>query len=287
MHNTRKFKVYCLAIKTILEEILINRSKKDLIYLLYYRIRNWGDAINPIFTSMLTSKKIVKLDIDAVRILHSLYNNKIKYLGIGSIIEHADENTIIWGSGLQGKKILTRSPLKIHAVRGPLTAKALKYSGINCPNIYGDPGLLFPLFYKPKKIVKKYKLGIACHISDVNNNNIVTFKKNKEIKIISMRKTSLELIDDINECENIISTSLHGLILGDAYQIPTFWGKISDKIPGKDFKFHDYHASLGLEIAKPLIINDKINLNDMIKKCTKREVNLDLQKLLESSPYKH
>ena len=286
MKNLRKIKVYALTFKYLVENSLIKRNEKNTINLLYYQIRNWGDAINPTFSSMLTTKKINKIDIDVKNLLHTYFSKKIKYLGIGSIIEHADRKTVIWGSGLQSPNCPKEVPLEICAVRGPLTASALSNSGIKCPNIYGDPALLFPYFYKPLEIKKKYKLGIVCHVVDSTNRAILRFKNNKEIKIISMRKTKLELIDEINECENIISTSLHGLVLGDAYKIPTAWAKASNKIAGKDFKFFDYHASIGFQIANPIMINNTTSEKNLTKGCVIRDIKIDMQKLFESCPYK-
>ena len=50
-------------------------------------------------------------------------------------------------------------PQKVLAVRGPLSRNYLLENGVDCPDVYGDPALLFPKYYKPH-IYKKYKLGI-------------------------------------------------------------------------------------------------------------------------------
>ncbi len=53
-------------------------------------------------------------------------------------------------------------------------------------------------------------------------------------------------IDHLCSCDVIISSSMHGLILGDAYGKPTLWVKFGDDVIGNDFKFYDYYASMGL-----------------------------------------
>lgn len=63
-------------------------------------------------------------------------------------------------------------------------------------------------------------------------------------------------IDELCSCDCVISSSLHGLIIAEAYGIPTLWVKFSDEINGDDFKFYDYYASIGLSVP-PLDLREK------------------------------
>lgn len=53
------------------------------------------------------------------------------------------------------------------------------------------------------------------------------------------------VIDQIYSCQSILSSSLHGLICADAYNIPNLW--LKQKLNEGDFKFLDYFASQGRE----------------------------------------
>lgn len=60
-------------------------------------------------------------------------------------------NTEVWGAGIISENsLLKEKPSKVYAVRGPLTRQRLIKEGIDCPEIYGDPALLIPYYYRPK-----------------------------------------------------------------------------------------------------------------------------------------
>lgn len=281
MSLLRNTKVKLLDLKYSIQK----KINEDAIHLLHYQMRNWGDAINPRFASFLTNRPIVSVDIDALKGNPANYQHDL-HLGIGSIIHHATSNTVIWGSGLQEPIELLTKPKAITAVRGPHTREALLKQGIDCPDIYGDPALLLPRFYNPEGLAKTSKLGIISHIKDLQSPVFLKLKKHPDIKFISMRSNKLSLIDEALSCENIISTSLHGLVIADAYQIPARWIKVSNNIPGKDFKFHDYHASIGYDFKSgPLMLDQDADLKSIIKDCEIRELKINLEKLLSASPY--
>lgn len=281
MGSFRDFKVFILNHKYSIQK----RLHPDALRLIHYQMRNWGDSINPIFAGCLTDRKIISVDIDALKRDPHNYSNTM-YLGIGSIIHHANKNTIIWGSGLQEPRRLPEKPMKICAVRGPMTRKALLDQGLECPEIYGDPALLLPRFYQPKNRAKLYKLGIVSHIKDVRSPLFDRYRGDPSVKFISMRAHGLGLIDEFLACENIISTSLHGLVIADAYQIPALWIKVSNLIPGNDFKFHDYHASINAKIATASELDGSQAVNELAAKCEIRKLDIDLDNLLAHCPYR-
>ena len=201
-----------------------------------------------------------------------------------------DEKTFIWGAGaIRGKQPLRKKPEKILCVRGPLTRNYLLKQNIDCPECYGDPALLLPLLYT-SKCKRSYKIGILPHYVDLDNVFIhKLLKRDNSVKLIDFvhYRHWHDVVDEICSCEFIISSSLHGLILSDAYNTPNVWVKFSDKVYGNGFKFHDYYASVGRTNVSPVIINEVVNLEELVLKHKSRwqPIKIDLSGLVESCPF--
>ena len=155
----------------------------------------------------------------------------------------------------------------------PLTNKIFLKFGIECPENYGDPGLLMPLVYKPYTNSIKYCVGILPHYVDKTNlNNITSYLDNNKISyvildIMSAHKAQY-LVNQVCQCEYLITSSLHGIILGIAYNIKTIWVKFSNRVTGKDFKFYDFFSSLNINYT-PVNINENLfnNYLNVDKSC--------------------
>jgi pyruvyltransferase len=243
-----------------------------------YKDKNFGDILNPILFNLLTNK-------DAVPI-NAQYYKYPNYLMIGSILQNANKFSTIWGSGfISEKSICIEKPLKVCAVRGKLTRKKLLEQGIECPEVYGDPALLMPYVYVPK-VEKKYKLGIIPHYIDKSHEWLQKINNNDVLVIDLITDNPLSIIDQINSCESIASSSLHGLIISDAYRIPSVWIEFSDKLIGGYFKFHDYFSSVGKKIKQPYFITTKTSIEDLKNITSFEELKIDLKLLVESCPFK-
>ncbi|WP_052307650.1 polysaccharide pyruvyl transferase family protein [Belliella baltica] len=99
------------------------------------------------------------------------------------------------------------------------------------------------------------------------------------------QKNPLNVIDDILSCDKIISSSLHGLIVADAYRVPSIWIEFSDKIVGNGFKFFDYFLSVNRKDNAPVKINSTTQLDDILKNFYDYEIEIDLEKLRKSCPF--
>lgn len=184
-------------------------------------------------------------------------------LCIGSIAAHAKENTIVLGSGIIKQKQQPHPKAIYKFVRGPLTRKKVLDLGGYCPPIYGDAATLLPLFWKES--AKEYDVGIIPHIWHYNEAK----EKYPDYKIIDLTKDPKEVTEEITKCKKIISSSLHGIIVSHAYNIPAAWTTFSKKLAGDNIKFKDYYASIDLPatistVEDPIYSLQKTNTDPMI-----------------------
>lgn len=255
-----------------------------------WKKQNWGDDMNVYLIEALLHKKVTCYNTSVLSWLFC----KVNYSLIGSVLQGVNKNTIVWGSGLiSDREIPKCRPKKILAVRGPLSRKVLIEKGFDCPAIYGDPILLLPHYYVPK-VEKKYEIGIVPHIYDEFEPIIQDYlREHPKCHLISMAHYDnwKDVIDDICSCKMILSSSLHGIIVSDAYGVPNVWVEFSSKGYGNGFKFRDYFASVKKIVEKPIEIYEvddfskaiseiekyqsiKINLNPLIKSCPFHEVSI-------------
>jgi len=254
--------------------------EKEINLFWQHKDGNFGDELSPYIVSKISGKK--------VKFSNSPTPTKVIYLAVGSILHHLAAGMKwceIWGSGLMDQNHTLVSPKKIHAVRGPLTRQFLIRQGIDCPAIYGDPALLLPRLFNPK-VEKKYRVGIVPHFIDQKDSWIKIQNAKDDVLIINVYDPIEKVIIDILSCKAILSSSLHGLIVADAYEIPSLWIKLSDKVKGKGFKFRDYLLSIGVEPYKPYY--PAIPYQDIdapLRFVKKYKLKLNLDRLLESHPF--
>lgn len=244
---------------------------------------NWGDYVSVILCQLTNPK---------YRFIPRCYTwnvyKKDNVLCIGSIITWmTTPQSIIWGSGIvYPDREISARPKKVCAVRGPLTRDYLLKRGIDCPEVYGDPALLFPRYYQPK-VEKKYKLGIIPHFRDKSNPIMEKFAKDESVLIIDVHNVLpwQRFIDDICSCECIASSSLHGIIISDAYRVPNVWVEFPDG-ERKEFAFNDYLCSVGRDNEKALSLYDEISVEAIKEKCLGwNPIDIDLDKLLSECPF--
>lgn len=168
------------------------------------------------------------------------------------------------------------------AVRGPLTRKRILAAGHHCPEIYGDPAVLLPLYYNPTS-KKKYGLGIIPHYVDAEQ--VVRQYADKECLIILPTDPTEKVISDILSCEAIVSSSLHGLITACCYGIPCLWAEFSDGVAGKGFKFRDFFESSGIKPYKPADLRRVSDISAMRSRAFLHENKTDTRALISACPF--
>jgi len=211
-----------------------NIIRNNTIPVQWWRDKEWetnfGDIVSPIVIEKLSGKKVVHAS--------KVAGNKI--VAGGSILNHACAGDYMWGTGAHYANQVCKSGVNICAVRGPLTKKIIEKSGYKIKKIYGDPAYLLPYLFKAK-VKKEYNIGILPHFVDYEEvkQKVVSC----DVNIIDIMSGVKNVIKEVNKCNYLFSSSLHGIIVGEVYQIPTCWVRFSNKIASKEFKFQDYYFS--------------------------------------------
>lgn len=254
---------------------------------------NWGDYMNVVLGEMISGRKVIPYDY----VMGARKRRIRKYLMLGSIVPWGIiENTEIWGAGYHYKDEewppYSGTPI-VHAVRGPKTREMLLEHGVKCPEIYGDPVLLLPRYYSASHVTKRYKYGIVYHF--LVEKEVLTIKEDIEQKLESVLWINpnqfdnwQEFVDKVCSCEVVLSSSLRGLILADAYHVPNIWIRVSDEEKSHDyFKYHDYFQSIMRDApAEPYNIRD-ITVDIIDNNISNyRPPQIDLDLLLDSCPFK-
>lgn len=265
----------------------------DKINVWYYKEgsrNNFGDYLGEYIPKKLTNKEIVYTPI---------HSPTKKFVTVGSVLNQmigVNQNCIVWGSGIMTKNDTIPKNVELLAVRGPYTQQRLRDIGITPPKVVGDPALILKNIYNPN-VEKKYKLGIIPHYVDYEyvKNKV---GNNSNIKVIDLITNDIEkTIDDILSCEKTISSSLHGVIVSHAYDIPSLWVKFSNKLfgnseaMGNNIKFRDYFSSVNIKPYDGLdFINKEIDMDEILKILENNVdksniVEFDFKSLMDSCPY--
>jgi hypothetical protein len=253
-------------------------------YLYYWNdYSNFGDELNRILFWRLFgvpfkyTTQVFKADYTAIgSVLNILMPCKSKPAFLKQmfhVLYNMKGSVTVLGSGFRTKpdKITFLKTLDFQIVRGKLSEKLLcDYKLIKNNIVTGDPGLLASFIY-PKTNEKKYILGIIPHFTDLNSTIFYEVHKKymKKSIIINVQDHPDKVIRQIGECEKIISSSLHGLIVSDSLNIPNTWVENRYKLgnPEPHFKFHDYYSIFDITGMSPVEVSEFLDCDlDYIKR---------------------
>jgi pyruvyltransferase len=239
---------------------------------------NFGDLLSPWLVGRMTGRSV-------------LYGKGLpkNYVSTGSILRHVEAGSVVWGTGSFGPEPSTQvcNTAEYLCVRGPLTrSKILDFHG-TCPKLYGDPALAAPLFYWPDvKVTHEY--GIVIRWSEKRWKEL---ESTEEIKIIDLATGDIDAtIKAMLSCRKIASSSLHGLILADAYGIPNAWIEAGKELGGSrpkggEYKFYDYFISVGKLRAAQLMRIEGHRPDVSHLDFSDSKMEFDYQKFLDACPF--
>lgn len=256
--------------------------KRDVTRMYWWRpegFKNAGDEVGPFLFQHFTGRL-------PLRVEPSNWSLRTVVMSAGSIIREARADTIVWGSGIISRSISVEQPHQICAVRGPETWDHLMRNGIDCPEVFGDPGLLLPLAV-PKAEESMAGIGYVPHYVD-HERVPKDLAEDPDVAFIDITGPLETVIQKITSCDRIVSSSLHGLIFSHAYGLPASRIRPLGRLAGDDVKFQDYNTSVGIEDR--VFDNDGsiAALRDAAKQATRpsSEIVQGLQQgLLDSCPF--
>lgn len=168
----------------------------------------------------------------------------------------------VWGTGVNPHwQRQVPGNLNIHAVRGPYTEDFLMARGVIKESVgHGDPGLLLLPHMIPASIDREQRKHQFCIVAHAQDKGIVNelavqrdhLSQNPDIHVIHAQAHLQQVVKSLLTCSHVASTSLHGLILADAFGIPSRWFQFpkskTEKTEGH-FKYQDYYSSIGRDNA--------------------------------------
>lgn len=216
---------------------------------------NFGDILSLLIVERLSGIKTRPVSLREVIHSHIVCG--------GSILEYIPEDYrgFIWGTGFMfdidsphhnqkwyyyGHNFSLRKNFKkgkVLALRGELTKKRVSQRSGNNVEL-GDPGILSHLLVS-KDVKVEYEVGVVPHYIDQKEESCLSLlKENKNWLFIDVMDNVQLVVDKIASCKNIISSSLHGIIVADSLGIPSTWKEFSKNVAGEGFKFRDYYTSV-------------------------------------------
>lgn len=222
----------------------------------YARVDNMGDYLNALIMKELFGYDITRyspLTCEISGIGSGLGQFCLSDQRILSSIERITgrlfPKTYIWGTGFISYKdynAFYRQNIIFNAVRGRLSLQRCeKLLGKELDIVTGDGGILAADILT-KRETKRYQVGIVAHYKELDHPIFQELvKKYKDACFISAKQDALSVIKQIDQCENIISSSLHGLIIADSLRIPNLHIHVSNALLGDGFKFDDYYSAYG------------------------------------------
>lgn len=246
----------------------------------YDQVPNVGDQLNIDLAAHIFDRELTM--ISGMRFVTHV-------LMVGSILGQMNKNSVVWGSGVLSPEIFAKcSGLgDIRAVRGELTRSLIQEKfnvELNCP--LGDPGLLMPQIYAGSTGPRE-GVAIVPHLLDENSEWVASMVA-QGARLVSVRLPPEEFIKQLTQAEAVISSSLHGLILADAYGLPNIRFSLPSEIPGGDFKFNDYYSTTDAPEANSatlrIVEGDRRQLEHWVEQVFVKPYRGDLAKLRACAP---
>ena len=196
----------------------------------------------------------------------------------------------VWGSGFikspetSDERLMRR--LNVRAVRGRVTLERLRrLTGVDLNEVaVGDPGLLASKIYPAKSSAFRV-CGIIPHHAELaaikRSADTVAIESERGILqdstlkamplferlaksipgavVLNPESPPKTVIGRISECEAVLSSAMHGLIVADSFGIPNRRVIASESLMGGDYKFRDYYSAFSKNKYRAVNIREDVS----------------------------
>lgn len=200
-------------------------------------LNNFGDLLGPLIVRQILERNSLSVRAGA--------NGKL--LSVGSVLHFAEDGDHVWGTGRNGKiddQEHDFSDLDVRAVRGPKTREFLLTMGISAPKVFGDPALLLPDLFPELVEASREKVRKFCILPNFNDYDY----RRRGPEYLNPRGEVWSVLKAIVSSEYVIGSSLHAVIVADAFGIPS--RRIASSHEDR-FKYDDYYMGTGRSPVPP------------------------------------
>ncbi len=201
---------------------------------------NFGDLLGPLLVARMVGSSVSRTEDASVPEGPTL-------LSVGSVLHFAPRGSVVWGSGVNFK-VSAAIPefvdtLDIRAVRGPLTARALRSHGGRVPEVYGDPGLLLPRYLPELSNWSRLGRGDALFVPNLNDAATqLPLARAAGIRAVAPDAPLDHVLQMIAESGFVVASSLHAVVVAESLGIPARFVLSQTE---HRFKYHDYLLGTG------------------------------------------
>jgi hypothetical protein len=187
--------------------------------------------------------------------------DRAELVGVGSILEHMPEHFsgVVWGSGLMHDADRPLPRATVLAVRGELTRRRIA-APAGTP--LGDPGLLVSRLLRRPPV--RWRVGLVPHGHHRSHPAVLALAQRypRDVHVVNVHGRTGHVVREIAACRYVISSSLHGVVVADAFGIPAAWTSLEPDLPGGAFKFRDHETVVGDD--RFLVLDGSSSLEELL-----------------------
>lgn len=225
------------------------------VKLYYARLANMGDLLNELIVSRCFDCRVERCSFLTGE-MSAIGSHLGMYTYHGGALMRLQQfingirqpEVYVWGTGFINyddcKGHFFKRDMRFLALRGELSRRNVeRMTGKTLDIPTGDAGILADrlLDSLPEK---RYELGIIPHICDLKDEAAAQLaEKYENALLINVKDEPLEVVSQIAQCRYILSSSLHGLIVADSFNVPNMHIVFGERLKGDGYKFDDYYSA--------------------------------------------